>query len=452
MESQRPRAVLAASSSRASTTGVRVEPRGARAPREDARLRGRGARDAGAAELERRGGARRGQAAGARRAHRRHRPDRHARRRSARTRRGSRREARQTRRRARATTRGRRDGEDADEPKVDARRRRPRHLAEPGAQPRARDRHEVLDRTGVIIEIFHRHAQEPRGAPAGRDRAARVHRAAPARSRRAARSASTGRGAGEAALELDRRQGPRPHRRAARASSRRSSANRTCAARSAREAPTRRARRLHQRRQVVADARAHRQRGATSRTSCSPRSTPPCARSSPRAQAAHPGQRHRRLHQEAAARSGRELQVARSTRRSRRRSSCTSSTPPIPTWEASSRSRARCSREIGAGEVPTLLVMNKIDKLSPAQLERAPRAPPRRLVRLRPRPAAVARAARAAHRVLRGELRRGRIPGAVRSAAAGLGRCTKAGACSKSATRSTASRAPAQRRRNHRAG
>ena len=43
---------------------------------------------------------------------------------------------------------------------------------------------EVLDRTRVILEIFHRHAQDPRGAAAGRDRAAQVPRAAPARGRR----------------------------------------------------------------------------------------------------------------------------------------------------------------------------------------------------------------------------------------------------------------------------
>src|SRR5436189_2025552 len=79
---------------------------------------------------------------------------------------------------------------------------------------------EVMDRTMVILEIFHRHASS-RYARAGRDRAPGVHGAAPARSRQAGRAEGPGaqrhrrpqrrRVAGRARPAQD----PRPHRRAA---------------------------------------------------------------------------------------------------------------------------------------------------------------------------------------------------------------------------------------------
>ena len=85
--------------------------------------------------------------------------------------------------------------------------RRPRDLAEPGAQPRARHR-----RRGARSHGRHRRdlpppRQEPRGAAAGRDRAPQLRGAAPARGGGGGRQRGGigGKGAGESALELDRR-------------------------------------------------------------------------------------------------------------------------------------------------------------------------------------------------------------------------------------------------------
>ena len=110
------------------------------------------------------------------------------------------------------------------------RRRRPRSLAEPGAQPRARD--------GLPGARPHRRhhrdlppaREEPRGAPPGRDRAPQLHGAAHARvTRRQGAAAGPRRRRGRARARSP--QGARPHRRAARRSSTPSSAIRTCAAR-----------------------------------------------------------------------------------------------------------------------------------------------------------------------------------------------------------------------------
>jgi GTP-binding protein HflX len=93
--------------------------------------------------------------------------------------------------------------------KRQARRRRPRAQPQPGAQPRegaAASRCSTAP--AVIVEIFHRHAQEPRGEAPGRDRAPQVRRAALRETARAAigsAAASAERAPARAALELDRR-------------------------------------------------------------------------------------------------------------------------------------------------------------------------------------------------------------------------------------------------------
>ncbi len=61
---------------------------------------------------------------------------------------------------------------------------------------------EVMDRTMVILEIFHRNARSRRGQGAGGDRPPRLHGAAPARGRQAGRAAG-------AAAERRRRPGRR---------------------------------------------------------------------------------------------------------------------------------------------------------------------------------------------------------------------------------------------------
>ncbi len=67
---------------------------------------------------------------------------------------------------------------------------------------------QVLDRAGVIIEIFHRHARSREAKLRGRDRAAQLRRAAAPRAgggEDRQRGGIGGKGAGESALELDRR-------------------------------------------------------------------------------------------------------------------------------------------------------------------------------------------------------------------------------------------------------
>ena len=161
---------------------------------------------------------------------------------------------------------------------------------------------EVLDRTGVIVEIFHRHANSREARL--QVEIARLNYVAP-RLRESAGGGGRqqGPGAGESALELDRR---KIRDRIAElkdqlaAIQRDSDHRRSAPARPA----ARRAGRLHQRRQVVADARADRQRGAGRRQALR-HARHHGARAAARDAAAHPGLRHGRLHQEAAARPGR---------------------------------------------------------------------------------------------------------------------------------------------------
>jgi len=78
-----------------------------------------------------------------------------------------------------------------------------RSLPEPGAQSGARDRASVLDRTGVIVDIFHRHAGAARRVCRWRSRGSTTWFRASANQSARERAATRTR-AGEAALELDR--------------------------------------------------------------------------------------------------------------------------------------------------------------------------------------------------------------------------------------------------------
>jgi GTP-binding protein HflX len=122
---------------------------------------------------------------------------------------------------------------------------------------------QVLDRTGVIVEIFHRHAKSREARSRSRSRASRTWRRASA-SRPGGKERQAGRGAGEAALELDRRKirdRIAELKRGARARPERPGQPPLPPPRRA----PRRARRLHERRQILAHARAHGERRARRR-------------------------------------------------------------------------------------------------------------------------------------------------------------------------------------------
>ena len=239
---------------------------------------------------------------------------------------------------------------------------RPRALAEPAAQPRERDR-----RGGARPHRRDRRDLPPPRAAAAR-RACRSRSRGSTTSRRGcARPAGRARARGTGA-------GARASPRSSSIAARSATASPSCATELAaiqRRVEDRgatpqgsaagRARRLHQRRQVVADARAHRQRGASRRQAVRD-ARHHRARAAARDPAAHPRLRHGRLHQEAAARSRRLASARRSTRRSRPRCCCTSSTPPTRPARPSSRSRATCCARSARPTVPSLLLLNKIDR------------------------------------------------------------------------------------------
>ena len=238
---------------------------------------------------------------------------------------------------------------------------------------------DVLDRTSVILEIFHRHARTREARL--QVEIARLKYLAP-RLREGAgggdrvRGGIGGKGAGESCARARSPPDPRSHRRAARTSSRAIEGG----------AKTRRERRSElptvalvgytnagksslmraltsdrglRRRQAVRDARHD-------------RAAPAAAD-----RAADPRLRHGRLHQEAAARPRRVVPV--DPRRGRRRR------PPAPRrrrratprCRTSSRSRARCSAR-SAPISPSWLLLNKIDRVDAARPHAPRRALPRR--------------------------------------------------------------------------
>ena len=228
----------------------------------------------------------------------------------------------------------------------------------------------VIDRTAIILDIFADHAALGRGQAPGRAGAARVQPRPHARAvdpPRAPRRRGIGtRGPGESQIETDRRlardriaalQAPaRARRRPARAGDARSERERAGTADG-------RAGRLHERRQVDAAERAHRRRGRRAR--------PPL----PHARPDHPLVRDRRAAstcsptRSASSASCRTSSSRPSRPRSRRRSDA-DLIVHVADASVPRRSCTRCSprsttvlAEIGAGERPRLLALNKVDLL-----------------------------------------------------------------------------------------
>ena len=227
---------------------------------------------------------------------------------------------------------------------------------------------EVLDRTAVILAIFQRHARS-REARLQVEIARLAYMAPRLRESGGGKDRQGGgiggKGAGESQLELDRR---KVRDRIAELRRELAAIEKDAATRRRRRADAADGghRRLHQRRQVVADARPDRQRRCWSPTSSSPPSTPPCAPCSRR-----PSRASWSATRSASSRSCRTIwsprSAPRSTRRARRRCCCTSSTPPTPPSRRRSRSPQQVLAEIDAADVPRLLVLNKIDQLDEAR-------------------------------------------------------------------------------------
>ena len=217
---------------------------------------------------------------------------------------------------------------------------------------------DVLDRTSVILEIFHRHAKtrearlqvesracatSRRGCASSAAAAIASAAASAARARARARSSSTGAASATASPSCKRR-------------ARADRGRLADPARAPQRAAHGRPRRLHERRQVVADARAHRRATSSSPTSCSRRSTRRCARCVPRDRAAVLVVATR----SASSRSCRTIWSRRSDRRSTR--------PPtrdllLHVVDASDPAHAdqlavtrEVLREIGADDAPSLAV------------------------------------------------------------------------------------------------
>ena len=294
---------------------------------------------------------------------------------------------------------------------------------------------QVLDRTGVIVEIFHRHAKSREARSRSRSRGSTTSRRACA-SRRAASERQQGAGRGRVRARARSPQDPRPHRRAeggargdpARAATtRRSRAPRSAA---------RRARRLHQRGQVVADARAHGQRGAGRRQAL----------------------RHARHHgARAAAETKPRVLVSdtvgfikklphdlvasfRSTLDEALEASLLLYVVDAsdPTCEAQlevtpQRARARSART----RCPSRLLLNKIDRLERGRSRRAAREASRRDPALRASRRGRGRAARDHHRLLRSLDGRGRARDALREAGAARRSATRTRGCSPKSTTTT---------------
>ena len=209
----------------------------------------------------------------------------------------------------------------------------------------------------VIVEIFHRHAKSREARL--QVEIARLTYVAP-RLREAGaggdrqRGGIGGKGAGESALELDRRQDPRPHRRAARelggdparagdAPAHRGSDQRRVALVGYTNAG-----------KIVADARAHRQRGVRRRQALRD-----ARHDGARARTRRPSRGSWSATRSASSRSCRTSSsrrfARRSTRRSRRRCCCTWSTRRTRRSASQLEVTREVLAEIGAGEVPSRL-------------------------------------------------------------------------------------------------
>ena len=204
---------------------------------------------------------------------------------------------------------------------------RPHALA--GAQPRARDRRRGARPHGGDPRDLPAPRAQPRGAPPGGDRAAQATwrracaRPAAAATARAAASAAAAPARARASSSARKVRDRIAELRAELVSIEREAGTRRTAPERAADG---RARRLHERRQVVLDARAHRKRRAR-RGQAVRDARHHRARAPPRDRPAHPRVRHGGLHQEAAPRPRRELPLDARRGARRRPAASTWSTP-----------------------------------------------------------------------------------------------------------------------------
>ena len=235
---------------------------------------------------------------------------------------------------------------------------------------------EVLDRTAVILEIFHRHA---------RSRAAKAQVEIVRLQYLAPRLREPGKGQGSPARR-HRRQGrgrvepgarppqdPRSHRRAD-ARARRAGRGAAHAARPPPRHEPRRAGRLHQRRQVDADARADRQRGLRRRQAVRDARHHGARRCVPATRAARAGLATPSASSRSCRTAWSRRSRARSTRRWRRACSLHVVDASDPDFERQLAVTDEVLAEIGAGDVPRLLVFNKIDRVGAPRRGGRPRA------------------------------------------------------------------------------
>ena len=223
----------------------------------------------------------------------------------------------------------------------------------------------AIDRTAVILDIFAQNATTLGGQGAGRAGPAALPAAAPARPRGPAQPA--GRRHRHAGPGRDAARGrppphPAPHRTSSRASSPRCGAT----------APTQRKARRRSPLAHVSPSSATRTPASrrcstasptpacSSRTGCSPRSTRPRAAGAARRRDGA-ADRHRRVRPQAARTTWSRRSVRRSRWWPRPTCSSTSSTRSAPDPEAQIDAVRAVLAEIGAGEVPELLVVNKVD-------------------------------------------------------------------------------------------
>ena len=275
-------------------------------------------------------------------------------------------------------------------------RRQPRRLRRrarpaPGAQPRGGARRAGDRPHGGDPRHLRRPRPLGRGQAPGRARAARVQHGPHAGSvdpprapRRRRMDGGIGtRGPGESQIETDRRLArDRIVGAAAPPGPARAQPRRDAGAARALLAAAGRPRRLHERRQVDAAERADRRRGRGGGPAL-PHARPDHPQ--PRALRPRlPAHRHGRLHREAAPPAGRGLQGDARGDGARRPRSSTSSTPPSREERRQLDMRAvdEVLEEIGAGEKPRLLVLNKADLLGEEEREEVGLAPSRRGARL----------------------------------------------------------------------
>ena len=260
---------------------------------------------------------------------------------------------------------------------------------------------QVLDRTGVIVEIFHRHAHS-REAKLQVEIARLKYVAPRLRESSGGGGRQQGHGAGESDLELDRRKirdriaELKAHWRAIQRDSDERRSARRDQLRVALVGYTNAGKSSLMRALTGSEVLVADKLFATLDTTV--------RALQPENAAAHPGLRHGRLHQEAAARPGRVVpldarrgagSLAAAVRRRRLRSDL----------RGAARGQPQRAAEIGADAVPSRLLLNKIDRVERAGSRRAgAKSIPDAILLSATSRAGRRRAARDHHRVLRGDM------------------------------------------------